>query len=290
VDQVEILTSDKQTPKAEWLNQIVTAKARSRIKQALKDERKKLAAAGKIKLNELFKQQGIDPDKSRVQKFQEFMRVNSATDLFLLVANGDITIGDVKEFSHEGERTNWFSYLSRPFVRGRGGASKTLTQTIVEKLKDKPESLLLGDEMSDITYTVALCCSPIPGDDVVGFINDSGNIEIHRTNCGDAINLMSRYGNRIVKAKWKYKESISFLTGISIKGIDKKGLIRRITDIISGDFNINIRSFHLDTSEGMTEGTVLFYVHDSETLKKVLDSLKKINEIIKVSRLDRLNG
>jgi GTP diphosphokinase / guanosine-3',5'-bis(diphosphate) 3'-diphosphatase len=290
VDQVEILTSDKQTPKAEWLNQIVTAKARSRIKQALKDERKKLAAAGKIKLEDLFKQQGVETDKATVQKFQEFLRMNSLADLFLMVANGDITATDVKDFSHEGERTNWFSYLSRPFARGRSASAKTLTQTIVEKLKDKPESLLLGDEMSDITYTVAICCSPIPGDDVVGFINDSGNIEIHRTNCSEAINLMSHYGNRIVKAKWKYRESISFLTGISIKGIDKKGLIRRITEIISGDFNINIRSFHVDTSEGMTEGTILFYVHDSETLKKVTDNLKKINEIIKVSRLDRLNG
>lgn len=289
VDQVEILTSDKQVPKPEWLHQIVTAKARSRIKQALKDERKKKVAAGKIRLEELFVQYSVEHDRATVHKFKEFLRINTLADLYLLVENGEITGNDVREFSHEGERTNWFSYLSRPFVRNRGTAVRTLTQTIVEKLKNKPESLLLGDELSDITYTVALCCNPIPGDDVVGFINDSGKIEIHRTNCTDAINLMSRFGNRIVKAKWKYRESVSFLTGISIKGIDKKGLIRRITEIISGEFNINIRSFHLDTSEGMTEGTILFYVHDSEALKKILDSLKKINEIIKVNRLDRLN-
>jgi GTP pyrophosphokinase len=159
----------------------------------------------------------------------------------------------------------------------------------VEKLKDKPESLLLGDEVNDITYTVALCCNPIPGDDVVGFMNDNGNIEIHRTNCTDAINLMSRYGDRIIKAKWKYRESISFLTGIHIKGLDKKGLIRKITEIISDDYNINIRSFHIDTSEGMTVGTILIYVHDNEILKKVIDSLKSIKEIIKINRLDRLN-
>jgi len=290
VDQVEILTSDKQAPKEEWLNMIVTAKARSRIKQALKDQKKKHAAEGKIKLEELFQQYQIAPDKSTLQKFQNYLRVNTLTDLYLMVENGDVSVSDVKEFGREGERRNWFSYLSRPFIRPRNLPNKTLTQTIFEKLKNKPESLLLGDEISEITYTVALCCNPIPGDDVVGFMNENGNIEIHRTNCTDAINLMSQYGDRIIKAKWKYRESISFLAGIRIKGLDKKGLIRKITQIISDDYNLNIRSFHLDTSEGMTEGTILFYVHDNQILKKVIDSLKSIKEIIKVSRLDRLNG
>jgi GTP pyrophosphokinase len=290
VDQVEIITSDKQVPKEDWLNMIVTAKARSRIKQALKDQKKKLVVEGKIKLEEMYQQFGINPDKATVEKFQEYLRVNTPADLYMMVANGDITFTDVKEFSREGERRNWFSYLSRPFVRTRNVPSKTLTQTIVEKLKEKPESLLLGDEISDISYTVALCCNPIPGDDVVGFMNETGNIEIHRTSCPEAINLMSRYGDRIIKAKWKYRESISFLTGIRIKGLDKKGLIRKITEIISEDYNLNIRSFHLDTSEGMTEGTVMFYVHDNQILKNVIGSLKEIKEIIKVNRLDRLNA
>ena len=289
VDQVEIITSEKQSPKEEWLKMIVTAKARSRIKQALKDQRKRLAAEGRMKLEEMFGQYNLTTDKNTLEKFQEFLLVNTPVDLYLMVASGDITGTDVKEFSREGERRNWFSYLSRPFVRTKNVPSRTLTQTIVEKLKEKPESLLLGDEVSDITYTVALCCNPIPGDDVIGFQNESGNIEIHRTNCPEAINLMSRHGDRIIKAKWKYRESVSFLTGIRIKGLDKKGLIRKITEIISDDFNLNIRSFHLDTSEGMTEGTILFYVHDNQILKNVIESLKKIREIIKVNRLDRLN-
>lgn len=290
VDQVEIITSDKQVPKEEWLNLIGTAKARSRIKQALKDQRKKMVAEGKILLEELFAQFQLVPDRNTFQKFQEYLRVNTPADLYLMVSNGDITTSDVKSFSHEGERRNWFSYLSRPFIRTRQIPNKTLTQTIFEKLKNKPESLLLGDEVNETAYTVALCCNPIPGDDVVGFLNENGNIEIHRTNCTDAINLMSRHGDSIIKAKWKYRESVSFLTGIRIKGVDKKGLIRKITEIISEDFNINIRSFHLDTSEGMTEGAILFYVHDNHTLKRVMESLKSIKEIIKISRLDRLNG
>jgi GTP pyrophosphokinase len=289
VDQVEIITSDKQAPKDEWLNMIVTAKARSRIKQALKDQRKKLVAEGKMMLDELFTQFGINADKAMTEKLMEYLRVKNTADLYLMVARGNITTSDIKEFSREGERRNWFSYLSRPFARSKGVTGKTLTETIVEKLKDRPESLLLGHEISDITYTVSLCCNPIPGDDVVGFMSDNGNIEIHRTNCTNAINLMSRHGDRIIKAKWKYRDSISFLTGIRIKGVDKKGLIRKITEIISDHYNLNIRSFHVDTSEGMTEGTILFYVHDNQILKNVIDNLKTIKEIIKVGRLDRLN-
>ena len=107
---------------------------------------------------------------------------------------------------------------------------------------------------------LARCCSPIPGDDVVGFLNESGSIQIHRTNCKVAIDLMSKYGKRIIKAKWKNKESIGFLTGIKIQGIDKKGFIRKVTEVITEKYNINIRSFHLDTSEGITEGTVMLYL------------------------------
>ncbi len=159
----------------------------------------------------------------------------------------------------------------------------------MEKLKEKPESLLLGDDITQIKYVLARCCSPIPGDDVVGFLNENGSIQIHRTNCPEAIDLMSKYGKRIVKAKWKNKESIGFLTGIKIQGVDKKGFIRKVTEIITEKHNINIRSFHLDTSEGMTEGTVMLYLHDTQTLHRLLENLRKVKEIIKVTRIDRFN-
>lgn len=286
-DQVEVLSSSSVYPEEDWLKSAITAKARTNIKQFLKEQQKKLVIIGKEKLGALFQQYNLTDDKATVQRFLEFHHINSADDLYRLIANNELGAEEVKAFSQSGDRKTIFSYLSRPFLKSKPPAGRTLTETIVEKLREKPESLLLGDDITQIKYSVARCCSPIPGDDVIGFINDQGSIEIHRTSCSDAIDLMSRYGKRMIKSKWKNKESIGFLTGLSIQGVDKKGFIRRITEVISEKHNINIRSFHLDTSEGMTEGTIMLYVHDTQTLQKLIENLQKLKEIIKVTRIDR---
>ncbi len=286
-DQVEVLTSHSIIPDDDWLKSAVTARARTNIKQYLKDHRKKQQLIGKEKLGLLLHQNNLSDDKDTLQKFMEFHKITTAEDLFKMVSNGDIGAPEVKLFTQEGEKRNLFSYLSRPFIRSKPANNQSLSETIVEKLRDKPESLLLGDDITQIKYAVARCCSPIPGDDVVGFMNEQGSIDIHRTNCREAIDLMSKYGKRIIKAKWKNKESIGFLTGIKIQGVDKKGFIRKITEIITEKHNINIRSFHLDTSEGMTEGSVMLYVNDTEALNKVIENLMKVKEVIKVSRIDR---
>jgi GTP diphosphokinase / guanosine-3',5'-bis(diphosphate) 3'-diphosphatase len=286
-DQVEILTSGSINPDHDWLKCAVTARARTNIKQYLKDHRRKALLIGKEKLGLLLHQNNLSDDKNTIQKLIEFHKINNPDDLYQMVSNGDLGAQEVKEFSQEGEKRNLFSYLSRPFGRSKPVDNKSLSETIVEKLREKPESLLLGDDITQIKYTVARCCSPIPGDDVVGFMNDQGSIDIHRTNCQEAINLMSRYGKRIIKAKWKNKESVGFLTGIKIQGVDKKGFIRKVTEIITEKHNINIRSFHLDTSEGMTEGSVMLYVNDTQALTRVIETLMKLKEVIKVTRIDR---
>jgi GTP diphosphokinase / guanosine-3',5'-bis(diphosphate) 3'-diphosphatase len=288
-DQVEVLSSNSTYPEAEWLKYAVTAKARANIKQYLKEQQRKMKILGKEKLGSLFQQFNLPDDKATVQKFMEFHTVSNQEDLYFMLANGDMGIDEVRQFGQEGEKKNLLSYLSRPFTKSKPVNNKSLAETIVEKLKEKPESLLLGDDITQIKYELAHCCSPIPGDDVVGFLNETGSIQIHRTNCKVAIDLMSRYGKRIIKAKWKNKESIGFLTGIKIQGIDKKGFIRKVTEVITEKYNINIRSFHLDTSEGITEGTVMLYLHDTQTLQNLLENLQKIKEIIKVTRIDRFN-
>jgi GTP pyrophosphokinase len=288
-DQLEVLSSKSTMPEADWLQYALTAKARANIKQFIKEKQRKLTILGKEKLGAFFQQFNVPDDKATVQKFTEFHKINSIEDLYYMLANGVIGSDEVKRFRQEGDRKNLFSYLSRPFIRTKPVNNMSLSDTIVEKLKDKPESLLLGDDITQIKYNLARCCSPIPGDDVVGFINENGSIQIHRTNCPDAIDLMSKFGKRIIKAKWKNKESIGFLTGIKIQGVDKKGFIRKVTEVITEKHNINIRSFHLDTSEGMTEGTVMLYLHDTQTLHKLLENLMNIKEIIKVSRIDRFD-
>lgn len=286
-DQVEILTSGSINPDLDWLKCAVTARARTNIKQYLKDHRRKALLIGKEKLGLLLQQNNLSDDKNTIQKLIEFHKINNPEDLYQMVSNGDMGAHEVKAFSQEGDKRNLLSYLSRPFGRSKPVENKSLSETIVEKLREKPESLLLGDDITQIKYVVAPCCSPIPGDDVVGFMNDQGTIDIHRTNCQEAINLMSRYGKRIIKAKWKNKESVGFLTGIKIQGVDKKGFIRKVTEIITEKHNINIRSFHLDTSEGMTEGSVMLYVNDTQALTRVIETLMKLKEVIKVTRIDR---
>lgn len=289
-DQVDILTSNVQNPQEEWLKFVVTAKAKSNIKIAVNNRKKQLFEEGKDVLEKYFAQFNLEINQTTINKFLEFHKINSLIDLYYLVANHEIGLNEVKEFSQNVGSKSILRYISRPFSKSKQEEeNKSLSKTIVEKLKDKPESLLLGDDISDINYTLAQCCQPIPGDDVLGFISKYDDIEIHRTNCPNAIKLMSRYGNRIVKVKWKYKEAVGFLTGIRIKGIDKKGVISKITEIISDKHNISIRSFHMDTHEGITEGTVMIYVHDTISLNKLILHLKRIKEVIKVNRIDRMD-
>lgn len=286
-DQLEVLSSHSTSPEADWLQYAMTAKARTNIKQYVKEQNKKLNILGKEKLGALFLQFNLPDDKATVQKFIDFHSISNAETLYQMLANGIIGADEIKKFSQEGEKKNLFTYLSRPFIKSRPVNHKSLSETIVEKLREKPESLVLGDDITQIKYILARCCGPIPGDDVVGFLNTNGAIQIHRTNCPDAIDLMSKYGKDIVKAKWKNKESIGFLTGIKIEGVDRKGFIRKVTEVITEKHNINIRSFHLDTSEGMTEGKIMLYLHDTQTLHKLIENLMKIKEIIKVTRIDR---
>ncbi|MBU2651602.1 MAG: RelA/SpoT family protein [Bacteroidetes bacterium] len=286
-DQVEIITSKKQEPKEEWLAFALTARARYRIKAALKEEKKKYAAEGKKILVDLFNQNHINVTSEVLEEFRKFMKFESKLDLYYQTHKGRIRLKDIKDFGQTEEKGSWFRYISRPFTKSRASDHDTLNHKIVEQLRKKPESMILGDDVKELKYDVAKCCNPIPGDDVIGFLMPRGNIEIHRTNCPMAIENMSRYGSRIVKTKWKTDEAIGFLTGIAIKGIDRNGLVRQISEIISDKHNIGIRSFLMDTSEGMTNGIVMLYVQDTRTLNQLIDNLKEIKEIQSVKRIDR---
>lgn len=288
-DQVEVITSRKQLPKEEWLDFVVTSRARSRIKVALKEEKKKHFDSGKELLQKYFVKVNIDPVDSNISDFRKYVHTDSLTELFYRVCTGKIKFKDVKNFSQVNEKVGWFRYISRPFAKSKSTGQITLNETLVEQLAKMSGSLLLGGEVEDLNYHIAKCCNAIPGDDVIGFMmpRARGSIEIHRTNCPVAIQNMSRYGNRMVKTKWRNNESIGFLSGIMIKGIDKRGLVRQISEIISDKHQISIRSFHMDTSEGVTEGLIMVYVHDTKNLNQLIDHLKKIKELRVVKRIDR---
>lgn len=283
-DQVEIITSKKQIPKEEWLNFVITARAKSRIKDAIRDYRKKFREEGKKALEKLFTQADIEFSSGNVQKLQQKVKILSPIDLYYQVSRGEISTKDIKAAFPEGDR-GWLSYLTRPFSRGQ----KPLSEKIQEAVREKPESLVIGGDITNIQYEIASCCHPIPGDDVVGFIEDKGPIRIHHTNCKEAIQLMSRHANRIIKTKWRKKESIAFLAGLRISSIDHVGLINKITKIVSIKYKLNIRGFHLESSEGLTQAAIMVYVPDTQILNKLIEEIKTIKEIKKVTRIKRLS-
>ncbi|GGH19626.1 MULTISPECIES: RelA/SpoT family protein [Pedobacter] len=277
-DQVEIITSSKQTPKEDWLNVVVTAKAKSKIKSSLKEEKRKIAENGKEILERKLKSLKITYNTDNIQKLSYFFKLPSTQELFVNVALGKIELKDIREYlTTEKEIEN----------RGPERPENLTVDGIKNKIKGgESDILLIGEDMQRIDYTLAACCNPIPGDDVFGFITVSEGIKIHRTNCPNAAQLMANYGYRVVKAKWNRQKELTFLTGLKIVGIDDVGLINNITRVISTDFKVNMRSITVDTNEGIFEGSIMIFVNDTEHLENLIKNLLKVRGVTGVTRFD----
>ena len=157
---------------------------------------------------------------------------------------------------------------------------------MVSNVRGKSDLLVIGDNLDKIEYMLSPCCHPIPGDDVFGFITVGEGIKIHRVNCPNAVSLMSNYAYRIVKAKWTNKELLSFLAGILVAGTDSLGVVNNITRIISNEHNINMRSLSFDSNDGLFEGRIMLFVHDTEHLTQLMNKLKEVDGVLNVSRFD----
>ncbi len=277
-DQVEIITSGKQVPKEDWLNIVVTAKAKSKIKSSLKEEKRKIAEEGKETLERKLKSLKITYNTDNLNKLSYFFKLASTQELFIAVAQGKIELKDLKEYAaSEKEIEN----------RGTERNEGQQIETLLNKVKG-PESdiLLIGEDLQKIDYTLAACCNPIPGDDVFGFVTVSEGIKIHRTNCPNAAQLMANYGYRVVKAKWNKQQELTFLTGLHIVGIDDVGLINNITKVISGDFKVNMRSITVDTDNGIFDGSIMIFVNDKEHLDNLIKNLLEVKGVTGVTRFD----
>jgi GTP diphosphokinase / guanosine-3',5'-bis(diphosphate) 3'-diphosphatase len=283
-DQVEIITSDKQTPKQEWLSFVTTARAKTQIKEYIKEDRKKLGNAGKEKLKNYFKEIGLEFSTANLNKFLHYSGHSTINDLFCEVANDSLSLKEIKECWQMHEKEGFFRFLRMPFSRQKTEQRQPAPQTGLQIPKE--EGLFLTPETESIKYALSPCCNPIPGDEVIGIIDIGGKIAIHRTNCQKAVELMSRYGNRLVKPKWTPGESLEFAAGIHISGFDRVGLMNEITKVISKQMNINMHSVNLASHDGLFEGNMMVYIHNTEQLRTLISSLKKINGIEKVTRIN----
>ncbi|MGN6641203.1 MAG: RelA/SpoT family protein [Mucilaginibacter sp.] len=277
-DQVEVITSSKQTPKEDWLNIVVTAKAKAKIKSALKEEKRKIADEGKEILERKMKSLKITYNSENIHKLSYYFKLPSTQDLFFNVAKGLIDMKDLKEYQASEKVIE-----NKPQDKIENEQVQSLLRNI--KTKDS-DILLIGEDMQKIDYKLANCCNPIPGDDVFGFITVSDGIKIHRTNCPNAAKLMANYGYRIVKARWTNQQELAFLTGLRITGIDDVGLINKLTTVISNDFKVNIRSITVDSDNGIFEGSIMVYVNDTEHLDNLIKRLKMVKGITSVTRFD----
>lgn len=275
-DQVEIITSSKQTPKEDWLNFVVTAKARSKIKSSLKEEKRKVAEEGKEMLERKLKSLKITYNTDNINKLANYFKYPSSQDLFYNFAKGLIDMKHLREF-----------VASERSVEQHNSQFNSHAAGLMDKINKKDqETLLIGDEFQKIDYTLSACCNPIPGDNVFGFITVNEGIKIHRTNCPNASKLMANYGYRIIKARWTSQKELAFLTGLQIVGIDDVGLINKITTVISQEFKVNIRSITIGSNEGIFEGSIMVFVNDTEQLDHLIRSLKQINGITSVNRFE----
>jgi guanosine-3',5'-bis(diphosphate) 3'-pyrophosphohydrolase len=275
-DQVEILTSSKQAPKDDWLNFVITAKAKSKIKNNLKDQRKKISEDGKEILARKFDRYKLEFNNQNINDFYAFLRLPSAQELFYRAALGNVDIKEVREF---------IRFKENPLRRKKKSESQKI-EHLVTSARGKADMLVIGDDLQKLDYKLAACCNPIPGDDVFGFVTVGEGIKIHRVHCPNAIKLLSNYAYRVIKAKWVNDELISFLAGLKITGTDEIGIVNNITKVISNENNVNMRSVHFDTDDGLFEGTIMVYVHDTKHLNHLISNLKKVMGVTRVERID----
>jgi GTP diphosphokinase / guanosine-3',5'-bis(diphosphate) 3'-diphosphatase len=282
-DQIEIITSAKQKPNQEWLNLVVTSKAKTKIKDTLKEEKRKVAEDGKHILQKKLEAIGGMMTQHNIEEVASFYKLNSSLDLLYEIAIKKIDLKELKDFTASGDRL----FLPKPVKPETEEKNDTDTVAKPTNKKDKDAELIIFGESSDrIQYTLANCCKPIPGDDVFGFVTTGEGLKIHRTTCPNAARLLANYGHRVVKTKWAKNKEISFLTGLKIVGLDDVGVIHKITNLISGEMKFNISAMTIEAAEGIFRGNIKIFVHDKEELDELVNRLVALPGIESVDRYD----
>jgi GTP pyrophosphokinase len=283
-DQLQIITSKKQTPKPEWINYVKTTYAREKIKEAFREEHKKQELKGKKILEDIFKSLRIENNASNIGRVQADAKILSPYEFWGHVAEGKITRERIRKIFR---RKNTDIDATDDFRKKiTDNLQITEIDTLIDEQLEKNPEVFLLDEISDvIRYVIADCCNPIPGDPVMGFQITNDTIEVHQTKCPHAIEQMSKFGNRIIKAKWRKESNLAFLSGIRISGFDKKGMIKEIIDVVCSQMELNIRSFDIWCKSNTFNGKLMVYIQNVKALNELIENLLKIDQVEKVERI-----
>ena len=280
-DQVDILTSDTAKPTANWLEYATTARARSKIKSALKEDRKQVGEEGKEVLRRKLKQLKITLNEASINELVNYFKLKTSLDLFYRVGIGTIDNTMLKDYA--SSRSNaLMSFIKNKITRKANIKKEDLDK---EEVTANYDSIVFGKEEEKLDYKLANCCNPIPGDEVFGFLTVTEGIKVHKKNCPNAVSLQSNYAYRIMSAKWIDSSQQEFLVQIRVSGIDHMGLVNDITQEISSNMHVNMKSLSFESDDGLFTGKINIIVKNNTLVKKLIEKLKKINGIDKVNRV-----
>ena len=286
-DQVEVLTSRSQEPQPEWLNFVTTAKARAKISNVLKRARKESARLGEMKVMDAFKQADLEPNTSNLDKLCMYFGFSKREEFYYSVEKGDVTLPEnLKKLLREKTGNFLFKYVKQAFgLRKEKEAEQVIADKEEKPKYDIKKPYLLKEEAFERNYIIADCCKPIPGDEVLGFVNDDGNVVVHKRSCPIAMRLKSSFGERILNTVWSSHSNSSFEATLEVKGIDSIGVLNIITKTISEEFNVNIMRLLIEAKDGVFEGKIKLKVHDVEDIQKMCVTLSKVSNIKSVTRV-----
>ncbi|MFW6309530.1 MAG: RelA/SpoT family protein [Prolixibacteraceae bacterium] len=286
-DQVEVLTSKKQTPQLEWLKFATTAKARSKIKDAFKLEKRMHIERGRELVDEAIKRAKAPVSSNNLKKIIAHFNLNNKEQLYSEVGMGFLELNGLEEILGKKSKNKLVKYWNITFNRKKKTETTVATMGASEKI-DRKKPFLLKEDQDNITYSLARCCNPIPGDEVIGYLSTDDHVIIHKTGCTEVEKFLSSHGNKIITAEWTKFKRQSYLTRLRLEGFDRVGIVNEVTNVISKLHNINMRSLKFDTHEGIFEGDLFIYIHSAGDLANLINSLDKIRGIDNVSRDENL--
>jgi GTP pyrophosphokinase len=277
-DQVEVITSKKQTPKKGWLQFVVTARAKSKIKTSLKEDKKLIGKEGREKLERKLKQLKIKLDEKVETELVRYFQIGDSLELFYRIGTGVISNNELKDFA-KSRTIGWYTSIKNKIRRSP--KSKTIQQ------EDK--IIVFGENDEVFNYILSKCCNPIPGDEIFGFTTVEEGIKVHRATCPNAIEMRSNYDYRLLIARWVSKDSIDFTAYLTLKGIDRIGLMNNVTKVISSQMNVNIKAVNIKSNDGLFEGKITLKIHNVNFLNSLIKKLKKIDGLQTIERSYKLD-
>ncbi len=287
-DQVEILTSKSQKPDIDWLKFITSAKAKAKVKQAFKLDKKRHFEEGREIIEEKLKAHNIKPTSDTLKKLTAYYNLSNKDQLYAQVGMGFIDFNDIDNVLKSRRTNKLAKYWRLSFGKKEEEENVDFELPAPEESIDKKKTFILKENLEAPNYSLAKCCQPIPGDNVLGYLTSSNHVVIHKRKCPEANKLMSQQGDRIITAEWTKFKKRSYLSRIKLNGFDRVGIVSEITNVISKLNNINMRTVMFDTHDGIFEGELYIYIHNVDDLNNLIARLQKIKGVDNVERMEKI--